>query len=224
MLGPTDPFCLGTGIWAIEFAEQNPESSVIGTDISSIQPLPRTSNCSFVIHDSEKEEWCFPQPFDFIHMRSIGPCFQHFPTVLEKSYENMRPGGWIELQDCVWKPGCVDTTMQGTSIPEFFDRVCRGARTLGHDLLKATRFTTQLEEAGFVDIQEVIVYNGGSPWPRDPKMKQIGYYLGTLLYAATESHGKLLRSSGLSEEELESLKTRFKADLNRIDIHWYLPV
>lgn len=94
----------------------------------------------------------------------------------------MQPGGWIELQDCVWKPECFDTTMQGTSIPEFFDRLCRGARTHGHDLLKASQFKTLLEQAGFVDVQEVIVYNGGSPWQRDPKMKQIGYYVSNIRF------------------------------------------
>lgn len=29
----------GTGIWAIEFAQENTESTVIGTDLSPIQPL-----------------------------------------------------------------------------------------------------------------------------------------------------------------------------------------
>lgn len=29
----------GTGIWAIEFAQENTESTVIGTDLSPIQPI-----------------------------------------------------------------------------------------------------------------------------------------------------------------------------------------
>ena len=32
-------FGTGTGIWAIEFAEEYPEARVLGTDLSPIQPI-----------------------------------------------------------------------------------------------------------------------------------------------------------------------------------------
>jgi ubiquinone/menaquinone biosynthesis C-methylase UbiE len=47
----------GTGIWAIEFANAHPDSKVIGTDFSQIQPDGVASNCSFVVEDAEEEEW-----------------------------------------------------------------------------------------------------------------------------------------------------------------------
>lgn len=35
----------GTGIWAIDFADEHPSASVVGTDISPIQPSVRWNNC-----------------------------------------------------------------------------------------------------------------------------------------------------------------------------------
>lgn len=66
----------GTGIWAIEFAKRYTKSTVIGTDISLIQPrysLP--SNCSFEREDAE-DEWMFDAPFDFIRWRLMASCFR----------------------------------------------------------------------------------------------------------------------------------------------------
>lgn len=37
----------GTGIWAIEFAEQHPEADILGTDLSPIQPEFVPQNCRF---------------------------------------------------------------------------------------------------------------------------------------------------------------------------------
>lgn len=46
----------GTGIWAIEFAEEHPHTSVIGTDLSPIQPEFIPPNCQFLIEDCE-DDW-----------------------------------------------------------------------------------------------------------------------------------------------------------------------
>lgn len=41
----------GTGIWAIDFADAHPEATVIGTDLSPIQPAYVPPNCKFEIDD-----------------------------------------------------------------------------------------------------------------------------------------------------------------------------
>lgn len=222
---PTDAFPrLGTGIWALEFAEQNPYSLVIATDTSTIQPRPRTGNCIFLPQDAEREVWWWDEPFDLVHLRDVGACFHDFEAVLRQGYAHTRAGGWVELQDTVWEPQCVDATMAGTAIPEFFARAAAGAAACGHDLLKAQRFRDALEQAGYVDVQEVRFSAGVGPWPRDPKMRHLGRYVGALLLAAAAAFAKLLRASGLRDDEVADLQARFAADVKRSDIHWYLPV
>jgi cyclopropane fatty-acyl-phospholipid synthase-like methyltransferase len=64
----------GTGIWAIDFADQYPSAMVIGTDLSPIQPTWVPPNLKFEIEDFI-DEWTFkPDEFDYIHMRSICRC------------------------------------------------------------------------------------------------------------------------------------------------------
>ncbi|KFY49355.1 hypothetical protein V496_10057 [Pseudogymnoascus sp. VKM F-4515 (FW-2607)] len=42
----------GTGIWALDFADEFPSAEVIGTDLSPIQPLFVAPNCRFEIDDA----------------------------------------------------------------------------------------------------------------------------------------------------------------------------
>ena len=63
----------GTGIWAIEMADDFPEATVIGTDLSPIQPGWLPPNCRFYVDDVESE-WAFGEReglFDYIHSRAL---------------------------------------------------------------------------------------------------------------------------------------------------------
>lgn len=57
-----------------EFAKQHPNATVIGTDLSLIQPTDNLPpNCTFVREDSE-EPWVFGKSFDYIHWRLMLTC------------------------------------------------------------------------------------------------------------------------------------------------------
>ncbi|RSL77872.1 hypothetical protein CEP52_017679 [Fusarium oligoseptatum] len=58
----------GTGIWAMDFADEHPSAEVIGTDLSPIQPGWTPPNCLF------ETEWQYSGPFDFIHGRELEGC------------------------------------------------------------------------------------------------------------------------------------------------------
>ena len=45
----------GTGIWATKFANERPEATVLGTDLSPIQLDPVPQNCSFEIDGVEAD-------------------------------------------------------------------------------------------------------------------------------------------------------------------------
>jgi methylase of polypeptide subunit release factors len=62
----------GTGIWAIDIADELPDAVVVGTDLSPIQPDWVPSNCKFYVEDAECE-WMYPvnEHFDFIHGRGL---------------------------------------------------------------------------------------------------------------------------------------------------------
>lgn len=62
---------VGTGIWALQFAEKHPDSNVIATDLSLIQPDVGLPNIKFFREDTEKDEWIFDVDFDYIHLRAM---------------------------------------------------------------------------------------------------------------------------------------------------------
>jgi len=41
----------GSGLWAIEVAEEYPNTKVIGTDISPVQPIDGPANCEFQLEN-----------------------------------------------------------------------------------------------------------------------------------------------------------------------------
>jgi SAM-dependent methyltransferase len=64
----------GTGIWAIDFADEHSSAAVLGTDLSPIQPTWVPPNLKFEIDDCEAE-WAYPDNhFDYIHIRSLFGC------------------------------------------------------------------------------------------------------------------------------------------------------
>jgi SAM-dependent methyltransferase len=90
----------GTGMWAIDFADDHPSAVVIGTDLSPIQPTVVPPNCIFYVDDFEGP-WTFGpnEAFDFIHGRGIVGSVRNFDQLYGRIYSNLKPGGWVEIQE-----------------------------------------------------------------------------------------------------------------------------
>ncbi|KAH7635532.1 S-adenosyl-L-methionine-dependent methyltransferase [Sordaria sp. MPI-SDFR-AT-0083] len=58
----------GTGVSAIDFADEHPNCTVTGTDISPIQPCRVPSNARFDIEDARKKLNFQLNYFDYIHI------------------------------------------------------------------------------------------------------------------------------------------------------------
>lgn len=148
----------GTGIWAIQFARRHPASTVVGTDLSLIQPGPGSAppNVSFVKEDTEKDEWVFAQPFDFVYLRFVVSCFDDHRAVMRKAFDGMRPGGWIELLDPTFELLCTDGTTDGTGIKRWADLILQSGPVVGRDFTVAKNYKQWLLEIGFVDVVEEV--------------------------------------------------------------------
>ena len=101
----------GTGIWAIDYADEHPETHVFGVDLSPIQPASVPPNVTFEIDDLE-ESWTFSQKFDFIFARMMVGSFVDFPRFFDQSLQHLNPGGWIELSDICFPVVCNDDSLK----------------------------------------------------------------------------------------------------------------
>ena len=76
----------GTGIWAVMMGELYDSASVLGNDLSPIQPILVPPNVSFEVDDMEKE-WCYSTSFDYIHCRYLAGAIRDWPRLMRQAYE-----------------------------------------------------------------------------------------------------------------------------------------
>ena len=91
----------GTGIWAIDFGDDHPESQVLGVDLSPIQPTFTPPNVSFQIDDVEAP-WTYSHKFDFIYSRMMMCSLDSYPNFFDQAFANLNPGGYLEMVDPAW--------------------------------------------------------------------------------------------------------------------------
>jgi hypothetical protein len=191
------------------------------------EPDPPMPNCRFVLENSETEDWpkeLFHSRPDYVHLRNMGPCFTNFATMMEKVYDYMRPGGWIELQDVDWHVYSDDGTASGTVLERFFQTVGIGGAAMGRDMYKARSYKATLEEAGFVDVVEQQIPVPLSPWPLNARWRRIAYYAATAITEAMDSYRKFFVAAGLRPDEIDELAAGLKRDVLRKDIRPYCPM
>ncbi|KAK6076583.1 methyltransferase domain-containing protein [Seiridium cupressi] len=227
----------GTGIWALEFAERHPTSKVIGTDLSAIQPNRNLPNCWFQKDDAE-DEWVFPAPhpsgtvcsgpcehrieFDYIHLRMVATCFNDMRAVIQTAYDNLKPGGWIELQDGSFDLRQENGNYEGSPLYRWSDGCIRGAAVHGRDILLQGKYEGWLKEAGFIETRERQVIVPCNPWPKARKQKEMGHFqLKNLLDGMRGVGFKMMRAAGFSPEEIEQTVTEAKEYVSDCRNHVY---
>ncbi|KAM5353358.1 hypothetical protein ACJ41O_000008 [Fusarium nematophilum] len=169
----------GTGIWAMQAADEFASASVIGTDISAIQPDWVPPNCSFQIDDAQ-EDWTFRTDFfDFIHMRYLYGAIQDWGRLYSQAFSHIKPGGYLEHIDLD-----LEARSQNQEVQEDDSHVFKRWKKLFYrsgDLTgRAFNFSVDgknaaaMRAAGFVDVvhKQWQVPVGG--WPRDPRLRHIG--------------------------------------------------
>ncbi|WKT54415.1 hypothetical protein QSH57_004999 [Fusarium oxysporum f. sp. vasinfectum] len=88
----------GTGIWAIDFADEHPDADVIGIDISPIIPNWVPPNLKFQIDDCDRE-WTFKESsFDYIHARDLNGSVS-WREFSKEVFRALAPGGVAEFHE-----------------------------------------------------------------------------------------------------------------------------
>ena len=148
----------GTGIWAIDIADDLPNAVVIGTDLSPIQPSWVPANCKFYIEDAEGEwEYSPEEHFDFVHGRGMCGSIGDFPKFYHEAFRNLKPGGWIEMQEYEGALGSDDDTInQAPWIKQWVELIDEASTKFGKRMNVAYQHPQWLKDAGFVDVREEV--------------------------------------------------------------------
>jgi SAM-dependent methyltransferase len=186
----------GTGIWAIEMADEFPGAEVIGTDISPIQPTWVPPNAKFEIEDCT-ESWTFGEnSFDFIYMRYLYGSISDWSALFAEAFRACRPGGYVESFECSPMMESDDGTVTDRcAINEWGKFFIEGGKKLNRPftIIEEDLQRKGMEAAGFVDIKTWDFKAPIGAWPKDERLRNMGLlsqaaleqdYEGFVLYMA----------------------------------------
>ncbi|RKL18648.1 hypothetical protein BFJ70_g14240 [Fusarium oxysporum] len=185
----------GTGIWAINVADEYPSANVIATDITPTQPSFAPPNVEFQIDDAQLE-WTFePESFDFIHIRYLQGTIGDWDRLYGQMYKALKPGGWFQhiepdLQMLSQNPEIkVDDEHIFTRWAKVFTQV---GETIGCTFdFSNGKLSTLAKDAGFVSVTPQTHKIPIGRWPKDKKKKELGTFVGLSFSQALDGFVKL---------------------------------
>ncbi|RDW68160.1 hypothetical protein BP6252_09556 [Coleophoma cylindrospora] len=216
----------GTGIWAIDFADEHPEAEVIGVDLSPIQPLFVPSNVKFQIDDVE-EEWTYSSKFDFINVRMMTGSISDWPKLIQQCFQHLNPGGYVEISDIIFPITADDGTLSKESaLARWSDLMLKASQSLNRSLESAKTYRGLLEGAGFTELEETEYKWPQNRWPREKRFKELGMWTLENISTGLEGLSLALFTRGLqwSKEELEVFLVDVRKDMKNTRIHSYWPI
>ena len=149
-------FGTGTGIWAIDFADEFPHADIIGTDLSPIQPSWVPRNLSFMVDDVE-QDWTFGHKFDYIHGRGMAGSIASWVGLYKTCLENLEPGGYLEMQEYEGIAHSDDGGLERCPhLQELVEKLEQASSMFGKQMNEAPNQKKYMEDAGFENVQDDI--------------------------------------------------------------------
>lgn len=122
------------------------------------------------------EDWDYNTNFDYIHTRLTLGCWRDMKTqIIQRAFDHLEPGGWLECQEINVVPCCDDGTMPddfGWSV--WAREMTRASELANRQLDLGEQVKVWLHEVGFVDIHEAIIKIPVGSWPKDQRLKHLG--------------------------------------------------
>ncbi|KAK2792234.1 hypothetical protein FQN52_003711 [Onygenales sp. PD_12] len=218
-------FGTGTGIWAIDFADEYPETQIIGSDLSPIQPGWAPPNCSFEIDDVE-ETWSYKpsEAFDYIHSRDMAGSIKDYDRLFAQAFKHLKPGGYLEMQSFAADFFSDDGTLDKmTNAVRWINLLVDASNKFGKPLDVEATWQGKMEKAGFVGVKDDVYKVPIAPWPKDKKLKELGRYEQFHAMQVLEPYTLALFTRVLKWEkkEVDHLLEGVRSDLKNPSIHAY---
>ncbi|KAL5114328.1 hypothetical protein ACEQ8H_007803 [Pleosporales sp. CAS-2024a] len=218
----------GTGIWAIDAAEQFPAATVTATDLSPIQPTWVPPNLKFEIDDAE-QTWTWQDNFfDLVHLRTMTGCIRDWDKLFAQAFQHTKPGGYIELQEMDYM-GVIQPTSRnpGTSFVTWCVEQGHAGKKAGIVLRTSVEtLTSGLQKAGFIDCRVFEFKLPIGPWPKARRLRDAGLLQLSAMLEGIEGLSLRLYTfyAGWSLEELKILLAKVRTELRDPGCHAYWPV
>ncbi|KAM0346688.1 hypothetical protein ACHAPU_005401 [Fusarium lateritium] len=214
------------GIWAIDFADSFPDTQVIGTDVSPIQPGWIPPNLRFEIEDCT-QEWTFaPNSQDYIHFRWLVGSIVDWEQLFKQAYACLKPGGYIESHEALSRMDCDDGSItEKSAMNQWGKFFIEGGKKIGRSftIVEDGVQRSAMEKTGFVNLEEKNFKVPIGGWPKDVKMKEIGRYAQATLEQDIEGYVLFMANTveGWTKEEVEVYISLLRRELRAGKMHPY---
>jgi SAM-dependent methyltransferase len=212
----------GTGIWAMDMADLFDCASVLGIDISPIQPPFVPSNCEFQVEDADND-WTFRQSFDLIHCRQVQTAVDK-QNFFRQAFNYLTVGGWVEIKEIALPFRCEDDTLNGTALAAWGNAMIEASRKIKKAFNDPYKYRQWMEEAGFDNVEESVSPVPLNSWPEDPKLKEVGRHQAFNLYDGIEGQSLILLIEilGWTWERVQVLLVDIRKEIRDRRIHTYM--
>lgn len=145
----------GTGLWAIDLAEQFPAAEVLGFDLSPIQPPWFPANCRFEVDDAESDWLYGEQSMDFVHARGMCGSIANWAALFAQTMHCLRPGGWLEVQEYETLVLSDDGSIELAGNFRFWqEKLNEASKAFGKGFMDCLHHKQRMEEAGFINVTD----------------------------------------------------------------------
>ncbi|KAJ0269800.1 hypothetical protein COL940_012162 [Colletotrichum noveboracense] len=215
----------GTGIWAIDFGDEHPEADVIKIErvLTILHRVP--PNVKFEVDDIE-DEWTYSRPFEYIHSRLMTSSLSDWPVFLRRCFDNLEPGGYLELKETDIIPRSDDDTLNPAhALMKWANLLLEASIKLGRPYMEIPSLKQLMIEAGFEDVTMHVYKWPTNGWPKDPRYREIGLwnYENTMMGLEGYTMAPLTRALDWMPAEVDVFLIDVRKDLKDRSIHAYWP-
>ncbi|KAG6998236.1 Secondary metabolism regulator LAE1 [Fusarium oxysporum f. sp. conglutinans] len=197
-----------------------------GTDISPIQPSWVPPNVKFEIEDFN-QDWTFPpESFDYVHLRYLVGCVPDWDKLFEQAFKALKPGGWVEsFEASAIIESDDDSVKPDSALAQWGPIFIRASKTIGNTFTVVGDELQRpgIEKAGFADVKQWDSKLPLNPFPKDPKLKEIGQF--GELFSTQDTEGLVLfvaNTLGWTPEEVHVYIAKFRREIRDRRNHPYI--
>ncbi|OLN95723.1 hypothetical protein CCHL11_02734 [Colletotrichum chlorophyti] len=214
------PFSHAATVVREELRFPNPTATTALTSNLSVPP-----NVKFEIDDVE-DSWTYSRPFDYIHSRMMNSAIVKWQEYLHQCYENLNPGGWLELQEFDLPLSDDNTLTEEHALYKSMRYLSEAAAKTDHAFADLATLRPMMEAAGFVDVAEMRFKWPSNTWPRHAKFKELGAWNYENITSGLQGFlmAALTRGLGWQADEVNVLAAQARKDVGDRSIHAYWPM
>jgi len=127
------------------------------------------TSCSEV--DDMEQNWCYSQPFDFIHCRYLAGSIADWPRLMAQAFKYTKPGGWVEFQDFDMRFYSTDGTFVPGSAPDIWaSEIIEALKTFGREPEPGPKLEQWVRDAGFENLHHELLPIPVGMWLKDRRL------------------------------------------------------